>query len=213
MNDGTNVEVPYYWEEGGEVKFEIPGGVAGVPKSEVKMVQEVIAAREFDPQVLLEAPKESFSPDQREILENLLAAKSGPGAAAEKVDTEEGLRMLKEARSSKTGAGASIERVYAPKSQLEGNFSELVMSDGRELVLVMRNVLSSRADLKNQRFMLTLYDAEGNVMQQKPCELRALDADNKTLKDLAVRGHLFSVVANVKPDPKIKRYEITAVQP
>ena len=30
MTDGTSVEVPYYWEEGGEVKFEIPGGVAVV---------------------------------------------------------------------------------------------------------------------------------------------------------------------------------------
>jgi hypothetical protein len=86
-----------------------------------------------------------------------------------------------------------------------------VKSDGRELVLVMRNVLSSRSDLKNQRFMLTLYDAEGNVLQQKPCELRELDADNKTLKELSIRGQLFSVVASVKPDPKIKRYEITAV--
>jgi hypothetical protein len=212
MNDGTNVEVPYYWEEAGEIKFEIPGGVAGLPKGQVKSVQEVITAREFDPQVLLESPKDSAAADQREILENLMASKSASGAEAEKVDTEDGLRMLKAAELSKAGAALPPERVYAPKSQVRGNFAELVKSDGRELVLVMRNVLSSRSDLKNQRFMLTLYDAEGKVLQQKPCELRELDADNKTLKDLSVRGHLFSVVASVKPDPKIKRYEITAVQ-
>ena len=213
MNDGTNVEVPYYWEEGGEIKFEIPGGVAGLSKSQVKSVQEVLTAREFDPQVLLEAPKESFSTDQREILEDLLAETSSITAGAEEVKTEEGLRLLKGEQGAKAGSGSPVERVYAPKSQLQGNFAQLVKTDGRELMLVMRNVVSSRTDLKSQRFVLTLYDAEGNVLQQKPCELRELDADSKTMKDLNVRGYLFSVVANVKPDPKIKRYEITSVQP
>ena len=41
MTDGNALEVPYYWEERGEVKFEVPGGVAGVPKAQIASVQEV----------------------------------------------------------------------------------------------------------------------------------------------------------------------------
>ena len=49
LSNGTSIEVPYYWEEGGEIKFEMPGGVAGIPKAYVTSVQEIIAMREFDP--------------------------------------------------------------------------------------------------------------------------------------------------------------------
>jgi len=212
MTDGTNVEVPYYWEEGGEVRFEIPGGVAGVPKGQVKSIQEIITSREFDPEVLVESPKGPAGPDQREILRDLVIPKSLEGTAAEKVETEEGLRAFDRREGTAAESKFAGERVFAPMSRLEGDFAELKRTDGRDVVLVMQNVLSSRTDLREKRFTLTLFDGEGNVIQQKPCELHELAVDNKTLRELNLRGRLYSVVASVKPDPKIKRYEISVSQ-
>ena len=53
MGDGSSIEVPYFWEESGEVKFEFAGGVVGIPKTQVTSIQEILTAKEFDPEVLL----------------------------------------------------------------------------------------------------------------------------------------------------------------
>jgi len=210
MTDGTSVEVPYFWEEKGEIKFELPGGVAGVPKSQVASIQEIIAAREFDPEVLVEGQTSSGSGDQRRILEELVAS-NAPAKRGEKLSPEESLKALGSGESGTEGTQASSERIHGPKFNLEGDFAELVRmqaSDG--LMLVMQNVLSSRTDLRNQDFIISLYDGEGNLLQKKPCEVYELEVDQRTIKKIGASGRLFTVMASVKPDSKIKRYEITA---
>ncbi len=59
MTDGTSVEVPYYWVSGGEYRFDIPGGVAGIPRAQVASIQEILQAKEFDPEVLMQNAAES----------------------------------------------------------------------------------------------------------------------------------------------------------
>jgi len=39
-----------------------------------------------------------------------------------------------------------------------------------------------------------------------------MDVDKKTLRKMGISGHLYTIVATVKPDPKIRRYEIVALQ-
>lgn len=208
MTDGTSVEVPYYWEEGGEFKFEIPGGVAGVPKVQVASVQEVVVAREFDPEAALSGPPEADSKSgQRRALEALLTAKaSGAAIPSEKLAPEESLQLLRLSRG--TGGTRGKEKVHGALYEVEADFSELVKAPGDSLMIEMRKVVSSRNDLSRNGFMLNLYDGEGNIIQRQNCQVNELDLDKKELKQLGLRGRVFSLMASVRPDDKIKRYEI-----
>lgn len=212
MNDGTSVQVPYYWEADGEVKFEVPGGIAGIPKDQVQSIQEVITSKEFDPEAIVEAPDKTSVTDPKKMLRDLVAAKMPLKSSSEKLTPDEGMRLIQahNATAKKTDSGR--DRTYGPAFNVEGDFSEFVKVEGNDVMVVVRNVLSSRKDLKNQNFALSLYDGEGNILEQKPCELREIDVDKKTLKNMGLRGHLYTVVATVKPDPKIRRYEIVTLQ-
>jgi len=211
MNDGSSVEVPYYWEEADEIKFEIPGGVAGVPKTQVSSVQEVLAAREFDPEVLLDSPVDRSTLDQQNMLKEIVASKTPSGTPYQKVSAEEADHLLGLSSARHRISSQPEEQVHGPRYSIEGDFAELVKTESSGVMLVLRNVLSSRSDLRNQTFQLTLYDGEGAVLLRKPCEVKLLDVDQKTLRKMEIRGNLYSVMGTVKPDPSIKRYEITSV--
>lgn len=211
MTDGKTVDVPYYWEESGEIKFELTGGIAGFPRSQVASIQEVLTSKEFDPEVLLESPDSDSNSSQGAALKDLVNSKSPANMQEKVLPSEEGLKLLALTEGAKKPRGAT-DRVYAPRFKVEGNFAEAVRSNGDKAVLVMRNILSSRVNLKDYGFTLNLYDADGNVLQKKPCEVYELDIDQKTLKNMEIRGRLFSVVATVEPNMKIKRYDITAAQ-
>jgi len=225
MNDGTSLEVPYYWEADGEIKFEMPGGVAGIPKNEVRSVQEIILAKEFDPETLVESPdkpgsqtadkkpdKTAEGSEQKKLLRELATTKAPRKPSTQEVSVDEGVKLMKGRSAAEGKPGVAKERAYGPGFNFEGDFSEFVRAEGNDVLLIMRNVLSSRKDLKNQSFALILYDADGNVLEQRPCELHPIDVDKKTLKKIGIRGFLYTVTTTVKPDPKIKRYEIAALQ-
>lgn len=211
MNDGRSLEVPYYWEEGGEVKFEIGGGVVGVPKEQVGSVQEILASREFDPEVLAAPPSDKTPSEHQKMLREIVAAKSPGGAEYQKLTAEEGSRLLRLSSVRRMeAAGTGEEQFVSPNYNVEGDYAELAKTAGNGVMLVLRNVLSSRSDLRNQSFTLTLFDGEGKVLLRKPCEVKLLDVDQKTLRKMEIRGGLYSVMATVKPDSSIKHYEITS---
>jgi hypothetical protein len=209
LSNGTAVEVPYYWEEKGEIKFEMPGGVAGIPKSYVTSVQEIVTMREFDPEVLVESKKLNTSNPREQMLVELVEQQRPP-TAFEKLSPEESLGLI-----DKLGSKDSVpsgERIFGPKLAKHGDFAELVRMQGNEVMLVMQNIVTSRDELKNTRFSLILYDYEGNVLQTQPCELYEVDVDNRTKKNLGIQGHLFTVIASIKPDSRISRYEISVLR-
>lgn len=208
MVDGTSLEVPYYWVEGNVIRFDFPGGVVGVPRNQVASIQEVIATKSFDPEVLLEPPESSPESDQRKAIEALAVEKGALPMVSKKLSHEESMRLLQMAQISPRGEGGS-ERIYASRYNVEADFVE-VREVGSDVNLMMRNILSSTNNLARTGFTLTLYDGEGNILMRKPCDVSELDIDNKTLRKLRVRGKLFSVLASAKADPKIKRYEILA---
>jgi len=210
MNDGHSLEVPYYWEEGGQVKFEIGGGVVGVPKDQVGSVQEVLASREFDPEAMTAPPADKAPSEQQRLLREVVATKGETGSQYQKLSPEEGSRLLRLSSARRMAASHGEEQIVAPNYRIEGDYAELAKGAGNGVMLVLRNVLSSRSDLRNQSFTLTLYDGEGKILLRKPCEVKLLDVDQRTLRQMDIRGGLYSVMATVKPDPSIKRYEITS---
>ena len=212
MHDGKSVEVPYYWEENGEFKFEFAGGIAGIPKGQVSSVEEILDAKEFDPEVLVEVPKDAAAMDRAKRLQDFLAAQLPAKPNYEKLDAEQSLQVLQAESLNKRGGKASHEVVHGPLFNMETGFSELVRVRGEGVLLVMQNVLSSRGDLRNQVFTLIVYDGEGNVLQKRPCEVHEIQLDRKEKKKYEIPGHLFSVTATVKPDPKIKRFEIISAR-
>lgn len=212
MTDGTSVDVPYYWEFKNEIKFDIAGGVAGVPKSQVASIQEILEAKEFDPEVLFMAPEDASRTDQKVLLKQLLET-SLPAAKCEENPPEENMRLLREsaAESKKASRQGKGELVHGQRYTVEKNFSTVCNEPGGAM-LVVQNIVSSRVDLKDRAFTLTLFDSEGKVLEKKPCELHELKVDRDTLKQLNMKGRLYLVKASVKPDTKIKRYEITSAK-
>ncbi len=209
MTDGTSVQVSSFWEKGNEIRFDIPGGVAGIPKAQVASIQEIISAREFDPEVILEAKENTSSVERDKMLQSLLDS-TAEGAGGEQMDPKEGRKLL-EGKGVKAEATRQAGEFVLPVFTTEKESARLVQN-GEELNLELRKVLSSQVDLRKYSFTMTLYDDSGNILQQKPCELIERDVDKKTLRKLNIRGRLFDVVVMVKPDIQIKRYEITAAK-
>jgi hypothetical protein len=208
MTDGTAMEVPYYWEEGGEVKFEVPGGVAGIPKVQVASVQEVVTSKEFDPEVLTESAELDGKTAQLKGLEALISESSSGSVLSEKLTPEESLQLLRESRGAAEGP-RSAGKIHASLYEVEADFSEVVRTPGSGVMIEMRKVLSSRNDLRQNGFSLILYDGEGNLIQRQNCRVSEMDVDRKAMKQMGLRGRIFSLMASVRPDERIKRYEIT----
>lgn len=217
LNDGKSVEVPYYWQEDGQYKFEIPqvpGGIAGIPKDQVKSVQEIVESKEFNPEAMVEAaPDTSPAGQQKKALREIVETKVPLKAPAQTITPDEGMHMLRAASSAPKGPDTAKERTYTPAFSVKDDFSQFARVEGSDVVVLTRSILSSRKDLTNKNFALTLYDGEGNVLGQKPCQLRPIDLDKKTMVKLGIRGHLYTITAVIKPDAKIKRYEIAALEP
>ncbi len=208
MNDGATMDVPYYWEESGEVKFQVAGGIAGFPKGQIASIQEIVTSGEFDPEVLLEAGGGDAGGNTK-ALQDLIVSKPGSASSGEVLSSEESLQALKRIQSVPSASGRSGEKVSAPSFRLEKEFAELVRSPNGETMLVMKGVLSSRSDLQRFGFVASFFNGEGNLVTRKTCEIQEIDVDRKTLRKMGMQGRIFAVSASIKPDSSIKRYEIT----
>lgn len=212
MMDGSSLEVAYLWEEKGEIRFEVPGGVVGVPKSQVASIEEIIAAREFDPEVLVEAPKETADSGRAGKMDQLIAANLPPVSIYEKVDQELSSELLKSQNIPLRESRSSSETFYGPLFTVEKESAELMRLRGNGIVLVMRNILSSTSDLQKFSFTLTTYDSDGQIIQKKNCEVQEIGLNRLQKKQLDMPGRIFAVTAAVKPDSRIKTYKIVATR-
>jgi hypothetical protein len=210
--DGSSVQVPYFWEEAGEVKFEVPGGVVGISKSQVASVQEVLAAKEFDPEVLVDTPQETNTQDPSYKLQQFVASRLPLRPTYEKLDADQTQELLKAENLTHKNGRPSTERLRGPLFNVESESAELVRVRGEGAVLLMQNILSSREDLKGVNFTLAAYDGDRNVLQRKSCEVQEIPLDQQTQGKLQMSGRLFSVTTTVRPDPRIKSYEIVAAR-
>ena len=218
MSDGTSIEVQYYWEEGDQIKFNVAGGgIAGVPKTQVTSISEVVVNSEFDADVLLQSS--IAAPDAVRVnpIEDRVTSQIFPRMESyEALDPEEFNRLLtafRNAEKKKSEDAAVPEPVVSPSVDQREPFARLGRIQGKGNKLLLVNPFVSQLELDKQKFMVTLYDADGNVLQKKSCEVYKVDMDQAVLRELGIKGKLFSLVADVDPDPKIARYEITTGQP
>jgi hypothetical protein len=209
MADGTSIEVPYYWISGEEIKFDIAGGVAGIPRSQVVSVEEILEAREFDPTVILESAQATPG-DQKQLIEKLVSEKvKSPVRGV--TETGEALEKYRSAAETGTTAGQGGKPVSLFSVKFGVQKALPVMCDEPSgPVLYFQDIVGGRDEAKLPDFNLVLYDGEGKVLQKKQCEVYPLSLDNDLAKKLQLKGKLFLVRAGVKPDSKIKRYEIAA---
>jgi len=212
MSDGNSMEVPFCWEEDGQVKFEIAGGVVGIPRGNVLSIQEILTAGEFDPEAMLKSNTGNRESVKNKILAGLVEDQLSTKSAYHPMSSQEAEKFVEMMEQEAGPKQTRNQRIHTTSFMEQGDFSDLVRLQGDGVLMVMKYILSTQGDLRKKHFVLTLYDAEGNVIQKRPCEVHEFAVDKSTLKKLGARGTLFSVVATIRPDPQIKRYEIAAVQ-
>jgi hypothetical protein len=210
MTDGTSVEVPYYWESEGQIRFEIPGGVAGISKSQLSSVVEIVEAREFEPETIFHAPTQ-LTPDNRAMLQDIIASESG--TRCELKEPNENIEILRTAVAEAEASlpGPPVEAVHGTKLTVEKNLPVICPGPNGPMV-VIQDIFKSRMDLGSGDVNVVLYDSNGKVLLRKPCEVYPLNLNADAQKKLNLRGRLYLVRATIQPDSKIKRYEIAASQ-
>lgn len=209
LRDGNRVEVPYCWEKGATVFFEIPGGVAGIPKAQIARIEEVVATREVSmdetqakADVYLNA-----GPKEEEALIRLVR-EAMPQADLEDLSPEEAAGLLGGMERPKARPGSV--RLYRTTMHPQGDFAEWMRLKGDGAVLVVQYLLSGAADLKNRRFHVLLYDGNDRLLRKQPCQVQELEIPKKLAAKLGLQNKLFMVVATLRPDPKVRRYELAS---
>jgi hypothetical protein len=215
MVDGTSLEVPFCWEEEGQIRFEMPGGTAGIPKGNIASIQEIVTAGEFSPDVIVKTTTAARATAKNKALVDIVDKQTTARQGYRALSPEEASQLL-EVKSRQRLPNDSTKgiRIHTTTISPQADFSDLAQAqgDGSTPIMLVKQIMSTREDLHSKRFNLNLYDAQGNVIERKPCELSQLTVDKKTMRQLGITGSLFTVTATVRMDPKIKRYEITSAQ-
>lgn len=212
LTDGNRVEVPYCWEAKETVFFEIPGGVAGIPKNQVRSIQEIVAGSEiaYDTAASRIRTAVVAEPEQQKAWVGLL--KEGPlaGAAAEPLTSEELAQILSTTVPSKEPREAvKLYRTgYSPK----GDLAQWMRVQKNGAVLIVKYLVNMQEDLQGRQFELILYDGHDRIVQKQPCWVQPVEVPEKLATKLGLQGRLYAVVSTIKPDPEIRRYELAATR-
>ncbi len=213
LNDGNRVEVPYCWEAKQTVFFEIPGGVAGIPKSQVRSIQEIVAGSEiaYDTAGSRLRTAAASDPAQQKEWAALLKQGPPPVAAGEPLTPEELTQLLASAAPSQEPHEAL--RLYRTSLTPKGDFAQWMRVHKDGAVLVVKYLVNiQEEDVRGKNFELILYDGHDRIVQRQPCSVQPVDVPGNLAAKLGVQGRLFAVVATIKPDPDIRRYELAATR-
>lgn len=212
LTDGNALEVPYCWEEGGLIKFEIPGGTVGIPKSQVASIEEVIASKPFSPDTMSQRQEvylDGVDKENQQWLKDFIANETPKNSSFITMNSEQVDKLLEQRDELKLAEQPKPVRIYSSTLDRTGEIAEWVRLANGSAMLLINNTVSSFNDLTGQPIYLTLFDGDGRRLQQVRCEIRPLTASRKKMKELGINGRLYALVAAVEPNPRIKRYEIT----
>lgn len=210
LNDGNRVEVPYCWEAKETVFFEIPGGVAGIPKNQVRSIQEIVAGSEIAYDTAGSRLRTAAASDPAQQKEWVALLKQSPPAApsGEPLSPEELTQILASAGPSQEPRQAL--RLYRTSLTPKGDLAQWMRVHKNGAVLVVKYLVNIQEDPSGKRFELILYDGHDRIVQRQPCSVQPVEVPEKLAAKLGVQGRLFAVVSTIKPDPQIRRYELAA---
>ncbi len=207
LHDGNRVEVPYCWEVKDTVFFEIPGGVAGIPKSQVRSIQEIVAGSEVAYDTVKSRVRTAAASDPEQQKEWVTLLKGTPSdTSAEPLSAEDLSRLLASTVPSQEPPQAV--RLYKTSFSPKGDVTEWMRVQKNDAVLVVKYLLNVQEDSQNKRFELILYDGHDRIVQRQPCSIQPVDVPQKLSEKLGIQGRLYAVVARIKPDANIRRYEL-----
>ncbi len=212
LNDGNRVEVPYCWEAKETVFFEIPGGVAGIPKSQVRSIQEIVAGSEiaYDTAGSRLRTAAAADPEQQKEWAALLKETPSSVSSGEPLTPEELTQIL--ATAAPIQESREALRLYRTSLTPKGDFAQWMRVHKNGAVLVVKYLLNIQEDLRGKRFELILYDGHDRIVQRQPCSVQPVEVPEKLAAKLGVQGRLFAVASTIKPDPDIRRYELAATR-
>lgn len=214
LSDGNTLQVPYCWEEQGLIKFEIPGGTVGIPKAQVASIEEVITSKPFSPDAMSQREEVylKLNEEQRQRLKNFIAEQTPKGDGFVAMHPEQVEQLLHKRAELKLGEQPKPIRIYSSSIERTGEITEWVRLANGSTLLLVNNTVSAFEDLASRAITLSLFDGEGQRIKQVRCEIQPLKASLAKMKDLGISGRLYALVAKVEPDPRVKRYEITATR-
>ncbi len=228
LMDNRKIVTPYCWEENGEIKFPMPGGVAGIDKTNVISIREVVSSGEvvISEMARLEETKKNKEPEESSLLVDLGTKQrkpKNPKAEFLKKTLSQQDPYAREIKPLSTSELDTVEEkcILTNKEEIQKFFvanlktavekNEIVRKIDKGYVIVLRNIIDTPYGDINAKPILTLYDQDGNVISEVPAQL----IDLKIPKEKAIKYGLdekVKAVVSVFPlNCDVRRYEVSFV--
>ncbi len=228
LADNRKIVTPYCWEEGGEIKFPMPGGVAGVDKSSVVSIREVVSSGEV---VISEMARVKDSSEFKKPEENGLLVSLGKKRRKAK---DAKIEFLKKelaqqdpyAREIKPLSASELDMVeekciLTNKEEIQKFFvanlrtavekNEIVRKIDKGYVIVLRNVIDTPYGEIDAKPVLTLYDQDGNIISEVPAQLVDLKIPREKAIKYGLDEKVKAVVSVFPLNCDVRRYEVSFV--
>ncbi len=226
LADNRKIVTPYCWEENGEIKFPMPGGVAGVDKTSVVSIREVVSSGEVvisemarvdesekgkkteASDILIDlGRKHRRKKDARvEYLRKALAQQDPYAKEIKPLSTNE-LDMVEEKciLSNKE----EIQKFFVANLQTAAEKNEIVKKIDKGYVIVLRNIVDMPYGDVDGKPILTLYDHDGNVISEVPAQLVDLKIPREKAIKYGLDENVKAVVSVFPLNCDVSRYEVS----
>lgn len=214
FRDGTSVDVDYCWEEKGQIRFEVPGGVAGVARSQVSAIDEIITSRPFTPDIMGQREEIYLNVDEKdaEWFKDFMINETPHNPDYQVLTPDEVNDLMAKQSELKITPPRKSIRIFASSLERQGEISEWIRLRNNGTLLLISHTVSTYDDMSGKAVYLSLYDGDGKRVKKILCQIHALDVDRKKMKELGISGRLYALVAKVRPDPRVRRYEISTAR-
>jgi len=228
LADNRKIVTPYCWEENGEIKFPMPGGVAGVDKTSVVSIREVVSSGEVvisemarveeskktseseEPDVLIDlGTKRRRKKDAKiEFLQKALAQQDPYAKEIKPLSTSE-LDMVED--KCLLTSKEEIQKFFVANLQTAVEKNEIVRKIDKGYVIVLRNVIDTPYGDIDAKPILTLYDEEGKVISEVPAQLVDLKIPREKAIKYGLDEKMKAVVSVFPLNCEVRRYEVSFV--
>ncbi len=226
LADNRKITTPYCWEENGEIKFPMPGGTAGVDKTNVVSIREVVSSgqvvisemakltekkeekpEETIPGIIVPTRIKKKNP-QAEIISHALT-KQDPYAEEVKPLSSNELDMVE--NKCLLTKKEEIQKFFVASLQTAVEKNEIVRKIDNGYVIILRDVVTTPYENLNAKPILTLYDENGNVINEIPAQIINLKIPPEKALKYGLEENMKAVVSVFPLNCDVRRYEVSFV--